>query len=715
MPVKTQIWDRYLHGDLDQAAFHDRDHQKKFAAESPTPMYAMAAPNVMAREPAKDVFLGRYMVMGMRTLYGQNYKYLPQYQESGTCFLAGTLVLMADGTEKPIDQVVPGDFVRSHDGSIQQVIDVGSRQFTGNLHSLRMSGASRPLVTTAEHPVLGYLRHRTSNASHRARDWHPASSLGAGDRVFVPSGFDGGRSIFDASVLAMEKVVRVYKEETVTEDRVRPKQSSKSCKRFIPLNADVGFLVGLYAAEGSVEKGARTTFTMHRDEVEVLNRCSVFLKDLFGTSGTVGVSKNLSRLRVSSVALARLLSMFVPGKAITKSFSVDVFTACREFREGVLRGWFEGDGHLSKRRRIGVGVTSSLQLAMDIERLSLSIGARCSVFPREQQDHQNAAANDIAYSGSSLGLVSGVATEKSTRPKNHVEVEGGFAVNIASNTAIWVENVQVWNLEVENTHSYIVADVAVHNCVGQSHSSGATCVMAVSSLLSGLKFPGRAAVAPIYGGSRVEVGKQVGRWDGSTGSWAADWLSVKGGVVTLLEMGLDDNPKTEKEWLATMQRDERSAVAWAASRDGVPANYEQMSKLKPIRSAPLVSTVEEVRASIGNLTPVNICGQVHPSQSLTDKGVSKSISRGGGHSTLLIGQYFDGTNWWYDHLQSWWWYYQGGFCRPINAIDKQFARCVTRIPESWLKSWLVERDCYALVGVQGLEPVEKSFMKIMHS
>lgn len=246
-------------------------------------------------------------------------------------------------------------------------------------------------------------------------------------------------------------------------------------------------------------------------------------------------------------------------------------------------------------------------------------------------------------------------------------------------------------------------------CIGMSHAFLATCVLGVSSFLSGLKFPGRAAVAPIYAGSRVEIGKQPGTWQGSVGSWAADWLQ-KYGVVLLEEMGLSDDPKNSKAWLATLAKDEALALRWTNSRTGVPAEMEAFAKLRAVQHAPLVQTVAEVRAALSNLSPINLCGQVHPSQDLDSRGVSKRLTRGGGHSTGIIGMHFDGKEWWYDHLQSWWYYYKGGFCRSDNPIDKMFAGSVTRIPEKWLQSWLNERDCYALVGVQGLEPIDQSYL-----
>lgn len=245
-------------------------------------------------------------------------------------------------------------------------------------------------------------------------------------------------------------------------------------------------------------------------------------------------------------------------------------------------------------------------------------------------------------------------------------------------------------------------------CVGQSMGPyGCSIVMGINALASGTKFPGLASAGAVYAGSRVEIGRRPGTWQGSVGSWAAEWVT-RFGVVTLEELGIDDNAASDKQWLANIAKDEALGMQWTRSRDGVPSQLEKAAKVRPIGNAPLVTTVEEVRAALSNLTPVNLCGQVHPSRDLDSRGVSKRLTRGGGHSTMIVGCYFDSRSgeWYYDHIQSWWYYYQGGYCRETTGINGMFNRCVTRIPEKWLVSWLRERDCYALVGVQGLEPID---------
>lgn len=68
------------------------------------------------------------------------------------CFRAGTRVLMADGGERPIESLRPGDRVRGRDGRINTVLGV-ERTRLGRRRLWSING-SRPFVT-AEHPFLG--------------------------------------------------------------------------------------------------------------------------------------------------------------------------------------------------------------------------------------------------------------------------------------------------------------------------------------------------------------------------------------------------------------------------------------------------------------------------------------------------------------------------------------------------------------------------------
>ena len=67
------------------------------------------------------------------------------------CFTAGTMILMADGSAKPIERVVVGDRVMSRDGGANRVVGV-QRPRLGNRELHALNGGR--YFVTAEHPFL---------------------------------------------------------------------------------------------------------------------------------------------------------------------------------------------------------------------------------------------------------------------------------------------------------------------------------------------------------------------------------------------------------------------------------------------------------------------------------------------------------------------------------------------------------------------------------
>ena len=116
---------------------------------------------------------------------------LIQMQPRGTCFPAGTLVLMADGTQKPIENIYVGDFVISHTGEKRKVLKIMNRNYTGNMYNLRITGLSNFISMTGEHPVYvvddiqtkGCAGFRPGNGS-----WVQAKNLSVKQRVLIPFG-----------------------------------------------------------------------------------------------------------------------------------------------------------------------------------------------------------------------------------------------------------------------------------------------------------------------------------------------------------------------------------------------------------------------------------------------------------------------------------------------------------------------------------------------
>ena len=217
-------------------------------------------------------------------------------------------------------------------------------------------------------------------------------------------------------------------------------------------------------------------------------------------------------------------------------------------------------------------------------------------------------------------------------------------------------------------------------CVGQGFKVAVDIVMAVNSIVSGTRWEGRAAVAPIYAGSRVEIAGKPGRWDGSYGYAAAKWLRDFG-VVLLAELDLPDD---------AMWEDEKLAVAWAAKRSGVPKDYEGEAQEKPITSYVNIKNTRQAAWLLDAGHPNVQCSSLIPSGTTDSRGMSRP-RRSGGHCTGVFAlRYHRGEREWaYDNSWGVGWGQRG----RVWLRDRDYQAMLNR------------GDSYALIGQTGMETI----------
>lgn len=226
-------------------------------------------------------------------------------------------------------------------------------------------------------------------------------------------------------------------------------------------------------------------------------------------------------------------------------------------------------------------------------------------------------------------------------------------------------------------------------CVGQGGKLGVDLVIAINHLFGGGRFPGRSAVAPLYAGSRVDIGKQPGRWDGSTGFWLVRWMK-EFGVVLLNALDLPED---------SLDEDENLGVRWTADREGVPTRYEDLARIMPVTETYVVETVDEAEVAIDAGCPIVRCSDLIASGTRGRHGISR-VSRQGGHCELVWAKFYvDGQRLW-NEQNSWSARWGTGERYPhdmppgsVNLTDSDFAKILS------------SGDCHALVGIKGLDPI----------
>jgi hypothetical protein len=124
------------------------------------------------------------------------------------CFVPGTLVTLADGTQKSIESIVVGDEVLTHTGKTQPVTYIMEREYDGTVYELGVPGQGiNPFVATEEHPI--WIR-RGDNAP----GWVEIKDVVVGDFVYTPdssdshtAGFGVWREVVDTATMSYRGLV----------------------------------------------------------------------------------------------------------------------------------------------------------------------------------------------------------------------------------------------------------------------------------------------------------------------------------------------------------------------------------------------------------------------------------------------------------------------------------------------------------------------------
>lgn len=386
------------------------------------------------------------------------------------CFPARTMISMADGGLKPIEDVVVGDRVFSHDGSQQLVTRLFRREYSGPMVQAIPTGDNVGLTMTAGHPVLASLpdKQRARDRRHVNPQWTDASDLTTNhwislfhDRTQVDFKIDllelddrleehvPGRVRMRALGLAGQKVLNDFPRFLSSEDH------------------DLAVLAGWYLAEGHVEGTVwpKVGWTLNYGETDVVHRLQEAL-DVLGAGNlatTAYPDKGRLLVRISNGPLAILLAHLCGRGSRAKRLAPEVMQAPTSFQEVFLGAYLQGDGYGNGHQY--VAVTTSDVLARQLKTLGARIYKAKPVRTfvpcnsggplnrSKTQSVNHVALGQQKNLGIDFRYVMGAAGNR-------------FAFCYSKLRAVrhYEDSLTVYNFEVENTNSYIAENVAVHNC-----------------------------------------------------------------------------------------------------------------------------------------------------------------------------------------------------------------------------------------------------------
>ena len=385
------------------------------------------------------------------------------------CFVPGTKVLTPHGTV-PIEDFELGDVVIDENGDEQVVTDVMERTVDEEIVEIAPERINNPIKTTAEHPF--------KVVRDDGFEWVDAGDLKPEDELVLGSSTDdnglrlGGTidltSVASGPLVLTDGGITVNREYYDTTKGPSPGAIGTE----IPVD-DFATIAGWYLAEGCVvyRRGipSQVSFTLNSSERDAADEIRSALRS-FGVPSRVEVVEERNTLNVHAehTSFAQFVEGLFGTGAAEKEVPSCLWKAPPDVQASVLESLFDGDGRLQKR---GESQRAQLKLVNEgiidfVFQAGLRCGAQFSRHNRNPDGRRPTASVSMSVStaiGTPLErLFDDVPDDFSARDRTR-RANGREVVRVKSVDRVKYDG-PVYNLEVDETHTYIAEDTVVHNC-----------------------------------------------------------------------------------------------------------------------------------------------------------------------------------------------------------------------------------------------------------
>ena len=425
------------------------------------------------------------------------------------CFAGGTLVRSENGLV-PIETIKIGDKVLGVDGKYHSVIQLFKTPFNGKLKSITTTTTTNPILTTSDHPFLMLKSdHKTKtgcgpnsncknyiNRGDGQKDTQEIKQLPSG-RWHARCGIKNHKRIvlgtFDTKELAINAIEEYKSIHSKPTHRIEwneakninendwlvckwnnsfidinsisiPKEYCKNTKLGEPrigsesFTVDEEFLwiIGLYIAEGSNSKRS-IQFALHQKETEYQNKViSFFTKYGFNPKLLTGKTKGVA-IEISSTSLANWFPKLC-GKLCHNKHIPEQFMHLPDNKIfAIIKGIWDGDGNKRENEIVQTSEKLCLQIAELLHRLG-----HLPLITKVKN-------NTLTINGNKRKQAYRVNWKEDHNKNTNRRGRWKFYEQSLSKVKK-VEEIDydgyVYNLEVEGDHTYVVQNIAVHNCYG---------------------------------------------------------------------------------------------------------------------------------------------------------------------------------------------------------------------------------------------------------
>ncbi|HLD83379.1 MAG TPA: hypothetical protein VI979_00825, partial [archaeon] len=394
------------------------------------------------------------------------------------CFHPSQLISTMDGT-KAISEVQVGDEVLTHKGRFRKVKEVFVRE-TDSLLSFACRKLPRStMMATDEHPILAFKDGEVG--------WYPAYMLKKGDKAALSYPVETK----DVEKIRVSEIVSgvTLKDGKCYYEYAGGKHNAfvhatKPVTDAIDVDHDLMKLFGFYLSEGNVSENECVRFTLSADEEGYCREIISITERKFGITARIESTNNPERkwlsLRFHSTILAKFFAGVFGTGFDRKRIPAWIMALPAEKQKGLMSGMIRGDGTVFKNwnKMNARLVMSNINLVYAFWQMAM----RCGVFAALGKESMPKLGT-VQPTRCTLGNAGGQLLMNELYGRTIQETVGEDNTTIINGIVFTeIENIEkvdyrgpVYNLEVEEDHSYVANMVSVHNCfvlgVGDSMES----------------------------------------------------------------------------------------------------------------------------------------------------------------------------------------------------------------------------------------------------
>ena len=410
---------------------------------------------------------------------------------TASCFLPHTLVDL-ETCRKKISEVEVGSKVLTHTGQFKTVIDKFSRIYSGKMVQINtVASYINEFESTYNHRI--YAIKATSpelikQTSKCKPEWIEADHIRVGDYIKLGVNLD----VYDKPITIWDIIHNNYlvKDYVIENDKIKKiiltgKDRGQSFKKHPETNninifdKELFRLIGYYLAEGCITKPERQNsenfqLTFGTKEEVFINDAINIVYHLFGIklSRYDNPSDNSTKLQTYNKPLCALM-LELCNTGFDKKYLHDlILKAPRELQEELLVGVIRGDGcstisgfRLSLTNKELIYQLKNIALRCNIH-ISMSGGIQSTRYPDKKPScilqFNVDGLSDFAKKVNKN--IDKIRKNKSCSGLHIVFREDGVFARAREISSYYVENQEVWDLTVEDDHSFIVNSLTVHNC-----------------------------------------------------------------------------------------------------------------------------------------------------------------------------------------------------------------------------------------------------------